>query len=100
MWEGYWNKMGGSNGFGRGLTAEELLRREIPDLQEKFDSWLQALTVLRKLNKDLDKFNFVDKLFNRNGYKEYTDCVIKQERLASQAEDDYDFLKKMVGDYD
>ena len=100
MWGRYWNNMGGMDGFRRGLTAEELLQREYPDLQEKFSVWLQELTVLRKLNKDLDKFNFVDKLFDRNGYKEYTDCVIKQERLIQKAREEYDFLKKMVGDYD
>lgn len=100
LWGRYWCNMGGSTGTFRGPTKEELLCCEYPDLGDKYRLWLDERSRLSELGKEINSFQFYEKMISTKRYKEWVERITAQELIVQDAEIDYELMKKMVWDYE
>ncbi len=102
-WHRHWSKIGMDwkwEGASRGPTKEEELRMEFPDLKDKYETWQEEDVRLSELSKEINTFKFYEKIIGTKEYKAFVGKVITQEEIVQAAKDDYNFMEKMVRDYD
>ena len=95
--------MGGCEGFGgfadQAPSAEELLRKEYPDLMDKWNEYQKNEETFRTIWNELENFTLMERLLKSSSYIHVFEKWIKARNEHIEAKEEYEFLEKLVRAY-
>lgn len=94
--------MGGCDdwgGFSSGPSAKEKLRQEYPDLMDKWTEYQKKEAKYTAILTELERFTVFEKLIKSKSYTHVFDKWLKFREEYWEAEEEYQFLEKLLRDY-